>query len=98
MRAIDGSGNQLPWSAVRAFTKSSAAPAAVGPSGTSAVTEPFRWTPVEFAASYDLEVYKNGDVAASVANRVVTANVKQVAYTPDPLPGGTTYVWRVRPA
>lgn len=97
VRAIDGAGNGLPWSNGPAFTKSSPTPAPVGPSGSSLVTEPFRWAPTEFSANYDLEVYKNGDVAASASNRVLTANVKQVSYTPTaPLAAGTTYVWRVR--
>ncbi len=45
-------------------------------------TQPFRWKPLNFAASYDIEVYKNGDTNASAANLVISANSQQTAYSP----------------
>jgi hypothetical protein len=98
VKAIDGSGNGLAsWTDPIPFTKASPTPEPLTPSGAAGTTQPFRWKPVPYAASYDLEVYKNGDTAASSTNRVVSVNSKQVAYTvTKPLPGGTTYVWRVR--
>ena len=97
VRAIDGSGNELPWSETGEFTKASPEPSLVGPAQSKDATRPFEWTPAPFAKSYDLEVYKNGDKAASSANRVVSVNSKQVAFSlVKPLPSGTTYVWRVR--
>ena len=98
VKAIDGSGNGLAaWTEPIPFTKASPTPEPLTPSGAAATTQPFRWKPVPYAASYDLEVYKNSDTAASSTNRVVAVNSKQVAYTvTKPLPGGTTYVWRVR--
>ncbi len=61
-------------------------------------TQPLRWKPLNFAASYDIEVYKNGDTNASAANRVLSANSKQTAYSfTRALPvSGKSYVWRVR--
>jgi hypothetical protein len=97
VQAMDGSNNGLAWSTARPLKKVSEVPKQDGPSGSTTTTEPFRWSATPFAASYDLEVYRNGDTAASSTNRVVSVNSKQVAYTlTKPLPGGTTYVWRVR--
>ena len=97
VQAVDGTANLLSWSDPVPFTKTSPSPAAKTPTGPTQSTQPFRWSPTDAAVSYDLEVYKNGDTAASLANRVVSANSKQVAYTlTSPLPAGTTYVWRVR--
>lgn len=97
VQAVDGSGNGLSWTDPIVFSKSSPRPAPLAPTGDTSTTPPFRWQPAPFAESYDLEVYKNGDTAASPANRVVSASSKQVAYTvTSPLPAGTPYVWRVR--
>jgi hypothetical protein len=98
VKAIDGSGNGLAaWTDPIPFTKKSPTPTPLTPEGPAPTTQPFRWEPAPYAASYDLEVYKNNDTAASSTNRVVSVNSKQVAYTvTKPLPGGTTYVWRVR--
>jgi hypothetical protein len=97
VQAMDGSGNGLSWSEAVEFRKTSPRPVPLAPSGTAPTTQPFRWEPAPYAASYDLEVYKNGDTAASSTNRVVSVNSKQVAYSvTKPLPSGTQYVWRVR--
>jgi hypothetical protein len=98
VKAIDGSGNGLAsWTDPIGFTKASPKPEPQTPSGSAPTTQPFRWDPAPYAESYDLEVYKNNDTAASSTNRVLSVSSKQVAYTvTKPLPGGTTYVWRVR--
>lgn len=97
VQAIDGSGNGLSWSDPIAFTKSSPVPTPLAPSGNASTTPPFRWQPAPYAATYDLQVFKNGDTAASPTNQVVSTSSKQVAFTlTTPLPTGTTYVWRVR--
>ena len=59
---------------------------------------PLEWTPQAFARSYEVEIYKNNDVAFSPANRVANARVANPAYTPsEPLPASPVpYVWRVR--
>jgi len=100
IQPVDGAGNQLTWSEPWKFTKTSPAVSPLSPVGgaSAATTQPFRWEPLNFAASYDLEAYKNNDVTASPTNRVLTATSKQVAYTmADPLPSSdASYVWRVR--
>ena len=48
------------------------------PTGTVPTTEAFRWTAMPFASSYDLEVYKHADTAASSANRVINKRVDAV--------------------
>lgn len=100
VQAIDGSNNSLNLVDGVKFTKKSAAPDPMGPSGDSFETQPFRWSATAFANSYDLEVYKNGDTAASSANRVLSRQgITSTAFANNtPFPAGTTYVWRVRRA
>ncbi|MFC6343283.1 hypothetical protein ACFP8W_14940, partial [Nocardioides hankookensis] len=98
VRAIDGDVQALPWSTPQTLLKSSPRPAATSPTGTVTSSEAFRWTATPFAASYDLEVYKNADTAASPTNLVLTkTQVKEAAYAPTtPLTPGVDYVWRTR--
>jgi hypothetical protein len=99
VQVVDGSGNLLTQPATgSAFTKASPAPLLTGPSGPSPVTQAFEWQPAAFANAYTLEVYKDADTAASPANRVIQrGGIKQTAFANDqPLPTGTSYVWRVR--
>jgi hypothetical protein len=58
----------------------------------------FTWDPENFAASYDLEAYKNDDLIGQTANRVLSANSLVTAYAPaNLLPASATpYTWRVR--
>ena len=97
---IDGSGNVVGTSAPQTMTKSSPVPELASPKGGDAVsrTEPFRWKPLAFAASYDVEVYKNGDILGQTGNRVVSGNSKQVAFTTtSPIPASDQpYTWRIR--
>lgn len=100
IQAVDGKGNGLAWSDPMQFVKESPTVDLTSPNDAVQVsgTQPFRWQPLKFAKSYDLEVYKNDDTAASSTNRVLSASSKQVAYTTTtPLPAAATpYVWRVR--
>jgi hypothetical protein len=98
VRAIDGSGNELTWSATRTLTKTSPAPTMVAPAANANVTSvpAFVWTPQAYAAEYFIEVYKNADLQFSPANRIVTATTAHAEFTPaDPLATGT-YAWRIR--
>jgi hypothetical protein len=100
VQAIDGSGNALTWSARGTFTKQSPAPTLTAPLNNVVIpaTAPLEWKPLLYAASYDVEVYKNADTTASPANKVAGGNVKQVAFSfANPLaPSATPYTWRVR--
>lgn len=99
VQPIDGAGNKLTWSTPAEFTRTADRPAFDSPVNDGAgPTEPLRWFPANFAASYDVEVYKNADTTASSTNRVLNANSKQVAYSfSKPLPASAqSYVWRVR--
>src|SRR4051794_18977688 len=100
IQAVDGTGYGLAWSPAMEFVKESKATTLVSPvdATRASSTQPFRWNPLPFAASYDIEVYKNNDTAASSINRVLSANSKQVAYTmTTPLPAADVpYAWRIR--
>ncbi|MDO7869277.1 Ig-like domain-containing protein [Nocardioides jiangxiensis] len=95
VQAIDAEGNGLTWSAPRSVTKLAAAPSLLPSAGATPV---FRWTPQPWTGSYDIEVYKDADTAASTVNRVLAASTKQPAWVPSsPLPAAAAdYVWRVR--
>lgn len=100
VQAVDGSDNGLAWSPTRTLVKRSPSPALSYPASGSVVgnTPPFSWQPLNFAASYEVEVYKNGDRNASTSNRVVRATSRQPAYAHTRvLPASPKpYVWRVR--
>ena len=102
VQAIDGSGNGLAWSPAWKFVKKSPRVSLESPGDGSTVsgTQPFRWKPLNFAGSYDIEVYKNGDTSASSANLILSANSQQTAYSPTQLlpVSSRSYVWRVRRA
>lgn len=100
VQAVDSGENGLTWSDTKTFTKASPAVVQAGPTGNVSTGDAltFRWTSQNFAASYDVEVYKNNDVTHSVANRVFTQRVTTVAYAPaEPLASSdANYLWRVR--
>jgi hypothetical protein len=94
VRAIDGSGNPLPWSRTRGFNKQSPVPVLNALGGPQSATPMLGWQPLNFAAAYQLEVYVAG---ASVPKYTVTSN--QVTWSPATTthslaPGD--YEWRVR--
>jgi hypothetical protein len=100
VQAIDGSGNRLAYSPIWSFTKSSPTVRPASPMNGVSVsgTQPFVWTPLDFAGSYDVEVFKDGDTTGSSVKRVVSGNSKQVAFSlTSPLPAASTpYTWHVR--
>lgn len=98
VQAIDGSRNDLAWSAPWTFTKRSPVPVPLAlDTGVLASTGALDWSPLAFAASYDIEVYRADDVIGLPANRVYAGTSRQAAVSlPAPLPTGTTYRWRVR--
>lgn len=104
VRAIQGYDSlgdevRLRWSAPRTFLKRSGSPEGLNPASPGADSgAPLQWEPMPFAASYDVEVYRNGDTQAQDANKVLSENSRQVAFTPtNPLPVGEgEYAWRVR--
>lgn len=98
VQAIDGSGNHLTWSATRTLTKQSDQLSTTQPGAGESVTgvPTFEWSPQNFAASYAIEVYKNGDLNFSSANKVFSATTEYAAWAPtDGLAAGQ-YAWRVR--
>ena len=100
VQATDGQDNGLTWSATGTFTKSSPRTVLKSPIGDASTNglAPFRWQPNDFAGSYRVEVYKNGDTALSATNRVISTTSKQTAYSPpNPLPASSLpYLWRVQ--
>ncbi|HEX4472917.1 MAG TPA: Ig-like domain repeat protein [Nocardioides sp.] len=104
VQVVDDSSNNLNWSATGTFTKSSPAPTQTYPvSGGGGIPtvngkNAFTWDAQDFAASYDLEVYKNDDLIGQTANKVLSANSLVTAYAPSNLlpASATPYTWRVR--
>lgn len=100
VQALDDQENGLTWSTTAELVKASPALSLRSPVGNAVVAgaAPLEWSPQAFARSYDVEVYKNNDVAFSPANRVLNARVANPAFTPsEPLPASPVpYVWRVR--
>jgi hypothetical protein len=98
VQAIDGSNNTLTKSPPRLVTKLSPAVVLVHPSNGSleAGVPYFQWNPQSYAATYLIEVYKNGDLLFSPANKVLSQTTKFSAWAPTTsLPSGD-YAWRVR--
>jgi large repetitive protein len=97
--AIDGSDNLLTASPTWKLDKESPQPSLLSPIGNDVIdtTEPFRWTPLNYAVSYDIEINKDDNPA--LANRLLSANSKLVAFTAtSPLPASPkAYLWRARP-
>jgi hypothetical protein len=101
VRALDANGNLLPWSDTGKLIKKSPVPVPTSPNdGATSVPgdTPLYWTALGSAASYHVEVYKNGDTTGSPANRVIDRTTRQRVLTLDsPLAAlDTDYVWRVQ--
>jgi len=100
VQAIDGSNNTLTWSTPRALTKSSDAPSLTAPADgqTQPESPVLSWQPQPYAASYDVQVYKDNDSNFSSANLVYQASTKQASFNRTAtLPvAALPYVWRVR--
>ncbi len=101
VQAIDGSDNNLTWSQPVSFTKNSPTVVLTEPTNQmhASGSVPLRWEPLAFAASYDVEVYRNGDTTGSAVNLVDDGNTTQAAisWTTPMSTSATFYTWRVRP-
>ncbi len=109
VQAVDGGGRALPWSPVWTFEKKSPAPAPLDPVGDISSggtpydgSTPLRWAPLDYAAGYDVEIYRDytGDPSwnPDPSNLVDEGTVAQTAVSwRDPVgPAATPYAWRVR--
>ncbi len=100
IQAVDGMKNGLSWSAPWTFVKQSPTVSGTNPADGARVsgTQPFTWPELDFAGSYQVEVYKNGDTNASSANRVLSFTSKQTSYSPTSAlqTSSRPYVWRIR--
>ncbi len=99
VQAVDQNNNPMSWSVPRSFTKQSPVPVLQAPADGATVPgdSTLSWTPQAYAASYDVEVYRNGDTTGNSSNRVISDNtnaVKDVLNNLDPTQG--PYEWRVR--
>lgn len=56
----------------------------------------FHWTPQDFAAKYEVEVYRNGDLNLSPTNRALLKQTKMAAWGPTGELARGTYAWRLR--
>jgi large repetitive protein len=101
VQVIDGSGNALPWSDTWTLRKESPRPEPTGPAheGITTTTPFLTWGPQDFAAGYQVEIYKNADDTHSSTNRVLLSpsTTDQAAYTGiTQLAPDMSYLWRVR--
>ncbi len=100
VQAVDGSDNKLAWSTNGSLLKVSPTPQATTPGDGATVPGdvPLRWQPLNFAKSYDVEIYKNDDRIGNSGNLVLSASSQQVVYAPtSPLAAAATpYTWRIR--
>jgi hypothetical protein len=99
VQAIDGSGNALTRSPVRTVIKASPQISLQEPAADVELVGGlpyFSWTPQDYAARYELEVYENGDLGFSPANRVLTQQTKMAAWAPTRSLEAGQYAWRIR--
>jgi hypothetical protein len=105
VQVVDPAGNHVTWSPVRSFSNdqtpiqlANSADTSPGLGSTVGGTPTFRWSPVNNASAYQIEVYRNNDVTHSDANRVIQATTRVAAYVPpNYLPTSSSdYRWRVR--
>ena len=98
VQALDGSGRPLTMSATGSVTKASPPIVLASPANTSTVSGVpyFTWVPQNWAAKYNIEVYKNGDLNFSSSNRIFTVTTPLAAWSPTAnMPAGV-YAWRVQ--
>jgi hypothetical protein len=98
VQAIDGSGNTLTKSPARLVNKASPALSLTFPGNgsTQSGVPYFQWNAQAFAATYLIEVYKNGDLLFSPANKVLSTTTKFSAWAPTTSLASGDYAWRVR--
>jgi hypothetical protein len=98
VQAIDNSSNSLTKSPARLVNKVSPKVVPTFPTNGSTQTGVpfFQWTPQAYAATYLVEIYKNGDTNFSPANKVLSATTKFSAWAPTTSLASGYYAWRVR--
>lgn len=105
VQVVDPANNHVSWSAVRSFSNNqpaidlvNGAATAPGLGATTGGTPTFRWTPMDGASSYQIEVYRNNDTTHSDANRVISQTTKVPAFVPPNYlsTSSSDYRWRVR--
>ena len=102
VQAVDGTGNRLTWSDPRMVNLQKKSPTAdlVLPASGAKVAGAvqFRWDPLPYARSYEIQVARKNDATFSPANRVVNGATDYPTFTlTNPLPAATpAYLWRVR--
>jgi hypothetical protein len=99
VQAVDRNGNTLAWSTPRSFLKKSPVPQLLLPANEATVAgdSTLSWSAQDYAANYDLEVYKGGDTSGNTVNRVISTNTDRVQYVlPNLDPSSGPYAWRVR--
>ena len=99
VQAIDGSGNALTRSLVWSVVKSSPKISLQAPGADVELVGNlpyFTWTPQDYAAKYELEVYENGDLAFSPANKVLSQTTKMSAWAPTKALEPGVFAWRIR--
>ena len=87
VQALDGSGNALTKSPARLVNKVSPALTTTFPGNgsTQSGVPYFQWNPQAFAATYLVEIYKNGDTNFSPANLVLNQTDKVLGLVSDPV-------------
>ena len=101
VQAVDASNLNLTWSGngtANVVTKQSPAVLLASPADASTVHSVpyFTWQPLNWAAQYKIEVYKNGDTNWSSGNLFATATTAVASWSPtDSMPAGI-YAWRVQ--
>ena len=99
VQAVDRNANTLAWSVPRSFVKASPKPTLSLPADNATVPGDYTlsWEALPYAASYDVEVYKNGDESGNTSNRIVNVTTDRVQFVLTNLdPGAGPYKWRVR--
>lgn len=100
VRANDATSNPLAWSSTRSFVKASPVPGSLSPASGAVVRgdQPFSWDSLDYAASYDVQVFEDNDPVGNDANLVLSESTKQVVLASgDPIPASATpYAWRIR--
>lgn len=97
VRGVDAAGNQGPWSTICNVIVNSAANIAPVPNRFTDNTPTLTWTPISWATSYTLEVYRSPTVSAAnlvYSNSAIPGAATSQEVTPA-LDNGT-YYWRVR--
>ncbi len=98
VQAVDADDNGLTWSETKTVTKRSPQVPLSSPIGNATVkgTVPFRWQPQAFAASYDVQVARDGDTAFGAGSLAIDrTGVRTAAFDLQPSAPGKQHSLRV---